>query len=102
MSELRYCQKSFIAIYSFNYWKDYISLFKFHVYLINCVFIYLPGFYLIQQTRLPNKYPTSIRQVSDKYLIIQLALHKKMKFSIKDFFSKCDQNRRKPRFGHIY
>ena len=24
------------------------------------------------------------------------------KFSIKDFFSKCDQTRRKLRFGHIY
>ena len=28
----------------------------------------------------------------------QLTLHKKMKFSIKDFFSKC----KKCRFGHIY
>ena len=26
----------------------------------------------------------------------------KMKFSIKDFFSKCDQIRRKRQFGHIY
>ena len=26
----------------------------------------------------------------------------KMKFSIKDFLSKCDQIRRKLRFGHIY
>ena len=29
--------------------------------------------------------------------IMQSALHKKMKFSIKDFFSKCDQIRRKMR-----
>ena len=26
----------------------------------------------------------------------------KMKFSIKDFFSKCDQIRRNSRFSHIY
>ena len=26
----------------------------------------------------------------------------KMKFSIKDFFTNCDQIRRKLRFGHIY
>ena len=31
-----------------------------------------------------------------------ITLHKKMKLSIKDFFSKCDQIRRKLRFGHIY
>ena len=31
-----------------------------------------------------------------KYIpIIRFSLHKKMKFSIKDFFSKCDQIRRK-------
>ena len=29
-------------------------------------------------------------------------LHKKMKFSIKDFFSKCDQIRSNCGFGHIY
>ena len=29
-------------------------------------------------------------------------LHKKMKFSIKDFFSKCDQNREKWEFQEIF
>ena len=38
-----------------------------------------------------NVYKTSIRR-RDVYIV---TLHKKMKFSIKDFLSKCDQIRRK-------
>ena len=42
-----------------------------------------------------------VLDIDKKNLKIELALHKKMKLSIKDFFSKCDQIRRLLRFGHV-
>ena len=41
------------------------------------------------------------RPGAEKYHSLKESLHKKMKFFVKDFFSKFDQIRRKW-FGHIY
>ena len=37
-----------------------------------------------------------------KIKFLSFIIAHKIKFSIKNFFSKCDQIRRKLRFGHIY
>ena len=46
-----------------------------------------------------NTAPTNCFPIMIFYNFLS-ALHKKLKFSIKDFFSKCDQIR--SGFGHIY
>ena len=87
-----------------NWPNSIIEIKKWERYLVLVCCLY---FYFLNLTN----YPTSTLNLS--ILIVNvpfttfLGLHfftldKKIKLSIKDFFSKCDQIRRKLRFGHIY
>ena len=50
-----------------------------------------------------TKYQETLFNFLGNILLERLETHHKLiKFSIKDFFSKCDQIRKNFRFGHIY
>ena len=46
-----------------------------------------------------NKYEICCFSIWNVLVLVLTA--QKLKFSIKDFFSKCDQTRKKLQFGHI-